>query len=143
LSADFWAWSEVRSAVATITAPVMEAFVPQMLNYESIGGVNFKKGCYPGQEVVARSQFRGTLKRRAYLAHSTTALQAGDELFVPDELAQPCGSVVQAAAAPGGGFDAVVSMQISAFESGQVHLGSAGGPALDLAATPYELLADV
>jgi folate-binding Fe-S cluster repair protein YgfZ len=74
-----------------------------------IGGVNFKKGCYPGQEVVARSQFRGTLKRRAYLAHIvTTALQAGDELFVPRmTLDQPCGSVVQAAtAAPGGGFDA-------------------------------------
>ena len=50
--------------------PLVEAFVPQMLNYESVGGVNFKKGCYPGQEVVARSQFRGTLKRRAYLVHA-------------------------------------------------------------------------
>ena len=59
-----WQWGEVRSGIATITAPIVEAFVPQMLNYESVGGVNFKKGCYPGQEVVARSQFRGTLKRR-------------------------------------------------------------------------------
>jgi len=59
-----WLWSEVRSAVATVSAPVVEAFVPQMLNYESVGGVNFKKGCYPGQEVVARRQFRGPAKRR-------------------------------------------------------------------------------
>jgi folate-binding protein YgfZ len=63
-----WLWSEVheRRCHAQL-APLVEAFVPQMLNYESVGGVNFKKGCYPGQEVVARSQFRGTLKRRAYL----------------------------------------------------------------------------
>ena len=55
-------WGEVQAGIATITAPIVEAFVPQMLNYESVGGVNFKKGCYPGQEVVARSQFRGTLE---------------------------------------------------------------------------------
>ncbi|MDR2128946.1 MAG: folate-binding protein, partial [Burkholderiaceae bacterium] len=58
-----WLWAEVRSGVARITAPVVEAFIPQMLNYESLGGVSFKKGCYTGQEVVARSQFRGTVKR--------------------------------------------------------------------------------
>ncbi|MFZ9373682.1 MAG: YgfZ/GcvT domain-containing protein, partial [Burkholderiaceae bacterium] len=58
-----WLWGEVRSGVARVTQPVVDAFVPQMLNYESVGGVNFQKGCYPGQEVVARSQFRGTLKR--------------------------------------------------------------------------------
>ncbi len=67
LPADLWNWGEVQAGIATITAPIVEAFVPQMLNYESVGGVNFKKGCYPGQEVVARSQFRGTLKRRAYV----------------------------------------------------------------------------
>ena len=75
-----WRWSEVRSGIATITAPLVEALVPQMLNYESVGGVNFKKGCYPGQEVVARSQFRGTLKRRAFLGHSESDMRAGDEV---------------------------------------------------------------
>src|SRR6478735_3285633 len=68
LDPSLWLWGDVRSGIATITAPIVEAFVPQMLNYESVGGVNFKKGCYPGQEIVARSQFRGTLKKRAYLA---------------------------------------------------------------------------
>ncbi len=143
LTQEIWAWGEVRSGIATVTQPIVEAFVPQMLNYESVGGVNFKKGCYPGQEVVARSQFRGTLKRRAYLAHSKVQLKAGDELFASDDASQPCGLVVQAAAAPGGGFDAIVSMQISAFEAGGVHALQADGPLLTLAPAPYPLLADI
>lgn len=143
LTAGQWAWGEVRSGIATVTQAVFEAFVPQMLNYESVGGVNFKKGCYPGQEVVARSQFRGTLKRRAYLAHADAELTAGEELFAPDDTSQPCGLVVQAAAAPMGGFDAIVSMQISAFEAGGVRALTADGPLLTLQAAPYPLLADI
>ena len=143
LSEVLWNWSEVRSGIATVTPPIAEAFVPQMLNYESVGGVNFKKGCYPGQEVVARSQFRGTLKRRAYLAHSDVAVNPGDEVFEGAGDEQPCGIVAQAAAAPDGGFDAIVAMQISAFEAGDMHLGAATGAKLQLAAPPYPLLADV
>ncbi len=147
LSLDDWQWSEVRSGVARITAPIVDAFVPQMLNYESVGGVNFKKGCYPGQEVVARSQFRGSLKRRAYLAHSVAPLKAGDEVFQALDAAQPCGLVVQSAAVPeylaDGGFDAIVSLQISAFEAADLHLGSADGAALSVAPPPYPLLADI
>jgi folate-binding protein YgfZ len=138
-----WIWGDVRSGVATITAPIVEAFVPQMLNYESIGGVNFKKGCYPGQEVVARSQFRGTLKRRAYLAHSDSALQVGQEVFHESDASQPCGLVAQAAAAPGGGWDAIVSIQISAAGGGRLNAGSPDGAPLSLQPAPYPLLADV
>jgi len=143
LAEERWDWSEVRSGIVTASQPIFEAFVPQMLNYESVGGVNFKKGCYPGQEVVARSQFRGTLKRRAYLAHAEALLKAGDELFLPADDGQPCGTVAQAAAAPTGGFDAIVSMQISAFEAGGVRLGAVDGPVLTLAPPPYPLLADI
>jgi folate-binding protein YgfZ len=143
LSEDLWNWGEVRSGIARITAPLVEALVPQMLNYESVGGVNFKKGCYPGQEVVARSQFRGTLKRRAYLAHAEVALKAGDEIFQAQDPEQPCGLVAQAAASPTGGFDAILSLQVAAFEAGALHLGSASGPALQAAAPPYTLLADI
>jgi hypothetical protein len=143
MTTEQWAWGEVRSGIASVTQPIFEALVPQMLNYESVGGVNFKKGCYPGQEVVARSQFRGTLKRRAYLAHSEAPLKAGDELFAPDDASQPCGLVVQAATAPGGGFDAIVSMQISAFDAGGVRALQADGPLLALSAAPYPLLADI
>ena len=143
LSPQDWCWGEVRSGIAMITAPIVESFVPQMLNYESVGGVNFKKGCYPGQEVVARSQFRGTLKRRAYLAHSEAPMNAGDEIFQADKETQPCGTIAQAAASPSGGFDAVVSAQVSAFEAGKLHLGSASGPVLSVVAPPYPLLADI
>ena len=143
LSLNLWLWGDVRSAVATITTPVVEAFVPQMLNYESVGGVSFKKGCYPGQEVVARSQFRGTLKRRAFVVHSAGAMQPGDEIFGPADSEQPVATVVQAAAAPNGGFDAIISAQLSAIETGNMRLGNASGAALDVLPLPYALLEDL
>jgi folate-binding protein YgfZ len=138
-----WDWLEVRSAVVPVTTALSEALVPQMLNYESVGGVNFKKGCYPGQEVVARSQFRGTLKRRAHLFHSDSALNVGSEVFHSDDAEQPCGTVAACAPHPSGGFDALVSLQLSALESGSLHAGSVQGPALRHEPLPYELLADV
>ena len=138
-----WAWVSVRSGVAMLTQPIFEAFVPQMLNYESIGGVSFKKGCYPGQEVVARSQFRGTLKRRAYLAHSDAALSSGLEIFHSLETDQPCGLVAAACAAPDGGCDAIISIQTSAAASGSLHTGAAGGATLSLLPLPYPLLEDI
>ncbi len=143
LDAGLWRWSEVASGVATLEAGLVDAFVPQMLNYESVGGVNFKKGCYPGQEVVARSQFRGTLKRRAYLVHADAALVAGQDVLHSTDLEQPCGTVAQAAAAPGGGYDAIVSMQTSAAQGGELHAGGADGPALAIQPLPYPLLDDI
>lgn len=143
LDTALWLWSEIQSGVATLTTPVVEAFVPQMLNYESVGGVNFKKGCYPGQEVVARSQFRGTLKRRAYIAHAAAEVAVGAEVFSTSDLEQPCGTVVQVAAAPGGGFDTIVSLQISAAQEGALQVGAAGGVALSLLPLPYPLLDDI
>ena len=138
-----WQWSEVRSGVATLTTPVLDAFVPQMLNYESIGGVNFKKGCYPGQEIVARSQFRGTLKRRAYVATADAQVEAGQEVFAASDAEQPVGTVVQAAPAPDGRWAALVSMQITALDAGPLHACSASGPALQVEPLPYPLLADI
>ncbi|MBC7682275.1 MAG: folate-binding protein YgfZ [Ferruginibacter sp.] len=143
LSLDLWLWSEVRSGIATVSTPIFEALVPQMLNYESVGGVNFKKGCYPGQEIVARSQFRGTLKRRAAIVHAAVAMASGQEVFHSADATQPCGVVVQAAATPDGGWDAIVSLQIAAMQDGALALGAADGAALTLLPLPYELLADI
>ncbi len=138
-----WAWGDVHSGVATLSAPLVESFVPQMLNYESVGGVNFKKGCYPGQEVVARSQFRGTLKRRAYLVHSAGAMAPGQSIFAPDDAEQPVATVVQAAEAPGGGFDAIISGQTTAIDAGALRLGDTSGPQLLVLPLPYPLLDDI
>ena len=140
---DTWLWGEVLSAVPLLGLPVYEAFVPQMLNYESVGGVNFKKGCYPGQEVVARSQFRGTLKRRMARVHSPVALQAGQDVFTPTDPEQPCATVVQCAPRPDGqGFDALVSGTLESMQGGW-HAGSAQGEKLELLPLPYALLEDI
>jgi len=143
LPLDVWRLSEVRAGVATVGAAVADAFVPQMLNYESIGGVSFKKGCYPGQEVVARSQFRGVLKRRALLAHCALSMAAGELIFSRNDPGQPCATVVQAAPCPEGGWDAIVSGQSSVLQSGVLELGASGGPAVQVRAMPYALLDDV
>jgi len=143
LDESLWDWSEVRSGIVTLSTPVVEAFVPQMLNYESVGGVNFKKGCYPGQEIVARSQFRGTLKRRTYLVGADAELAAGDEVFAAGAPDQPVGSVAQAAAAPGGGWSALISIQIAAVDAGGLHARTVDGPALTVEPLPYALLEDI
>lgn len=142
LTPEQWLWTEVASGIAMVSEPVFELFVPQMLNYESVGGVNFKKGCYPGQEVVARSQFRGTLKRRAYIVHAYQPLNAGQEVFAASDAEQATGTVVQAAPAPQGGWDAIVSMQIQSAQEA-LTAGSPEGVALTVQSLPYALLEDI
>jgi len=147
ISTELWQWSEVMSGVTLLSHAVFEAFVPQMLNYESVGGVNFKKGCYPGQEVVARSQFRGTLKRRTAVVHSPVALQAGQEVFTPADPEQSCGTVVLASLLPDAngraqGCDALVSGTLESMTTGW-HVGAADGAALTFLPLPYPLLEDI
>lgn len=137
-SADEWAWLEVRSGEARISAATAERFVPQMVNYEAIGGVNFRKGCYPGQEVVARSQYRGTVKRRGVLLHIDGPAQVGDELFL-EGASEACGEIVLCAPAPGGGSDCLAELRIAARDSGAaLRLGAAGLAAQRLP-LPYAL----
>lgn len=146
MEVNLWNWLEVRSGVCMVTQPVFEAFVPQMLNYESVGGVNFKKGCYPGQEVVARSQFRGAIKRRAHVAACDSAdnrIALGQEVFHPSDAEQPCGLVAALAPNPVGGMNAVLSVQNTAVDGQALHVGSPTGPALALMPLPYALLEDI
>ncbi|AJK46822.1 CAF17-like 4Fe-4S cluster assembly/insertion protein YgfZ [Burkholderia plantarii] len=141
-----WNWLEIRAAEPRITQPVVEQFVPQMVNYDVIGAVNFRKGCYPGQEIVARSQYRGTIKRRTALAHvdgDTAEVRAGVELFHSADPGQPCGLVVNAAAAPGGGVDLLAEVKLAAQEGGSVHLGGADGAPLAFLPLPYALPTEV
>jgi len=132
-----WWWSEIASAVPTVWAATQEKFVPQMINFEVLGGVNFKKGCYPGQEIVARSQYLGKLRRRMAVAHvDDAAVGAGADVFAQG---QAVGTVVMVAAAPGGGFDLLFESPVDAQAAGGLSLGAADGPALTLRALPYEL----
>jgi hypothetical protein len=146
VSAAVWDWLDIRAGEPRITQPVVEQFVPQMVNFDVLGGVNFRKGCYPGQEVVARSQYRGTIKRRTALANVAGELETvapGAELFHADDPGQPCGMVVNAASAPDGGVDMLVEVKLAALDAGSVHLGAADGPALTFLPLPYALPAEV
>ena len=110
-----------------------------MLNFERVGGVDFQKGCYPGQEVVARSQYRGTIKRRMFLFDADVAPRPGVEVFHADDPRQPAGMVVNGAPHPRGGWSALVEAKLAALEGGALHLGSPEGPALRALELPYSL----
>jgi folate-binding protein YgfZ len=136
-----WDWLNIRAGIAVVLPQTQEAFVPQMANLDLIGAVNFKKGCYPGQEIVARMQYLGKTKRRLYLAHviTDTAPQAGAELFSMEMEGQACGLVANAAAAPGGGFDVLAVVQIASHDAFPVHLGALTGARLQFEPLPYPL----
>jgi tRNA-modifying protein YgfZ len=144
-SAEVWDWLDIHAGEPRITHATSEQFVPQMVNFDVLGGVNFKKGCYPGQEIVARSQYRGTIKRRTSLAHvdAETGIAPGVELFHSDDPGQPCGLMINVAPADGGGVDALVEIKLAALEQGSVHAGAADGPALRFLPLPYALPTEV
>ena len=155
LDASLWELAEVRSGVTTVSQASYEAFVPQMVNYESVGGVNFKKGCYPGQEVVARSQFRGAIKRRAHpavgaLAAGAALPQAGQDVWriaSDGGEPEPCGVIAQVAPMDGG-FALLASLQNSCADDAvqgraTLRAGAADGPELQLQPLPYALLEDI
>jgi hypothetical protein len=111
-----------------------------MANLHAIGGVSFKKGCYPGQEVVARMQYLGKLKRRMFRAHVDTEQlpQAGDNLYSPAS-SDSVGKIVTASLAPEGGVDMLAVLQIAQAEQHAIHLGSATGPQLEFIDLPYQV----
>lgn len=136
-----WEWLDIQAGIPTVTAGTQEQFVPQMANLELIGGVSFTKGCYPGQEIVARSQYLGKVKRRMYLVHlqSDAAPQAGDALFGQGPAEQSGGMIVNAQPAPQGGYDALAVILNTSLESGAVTWKTPDGPVLQLLSLPYSV----
>lgn len=134
-----WQRLDVHSGIPWITPATQEQFVPQMVNLDLIGGVSFAKGCYPGQEIVARAHYRGQVKQRMYRAHIATdgAVQPGDRLYSTDMAGQSTGTIVNVAPAEGDGRDVLAVIQKSSVEAGEVHLASLDGPVLELQPLPY------
>lgn len=99
---ELWRWLDIMAGIAHVTADISEAFVPQMMNLERIGGVNFKKGCYPGQEIVARSHYLGKLKRRMQAARvrTTAPLHIGMDVYSSADPTQPAGQLLAYAPNP-------------------------------------------
>jgi folate-binding protein YgfZ len=143
-----WRSLEVMSAIPRIVAATQDQFVPQMVNFESVYGVDFKKGCYPGQEVVARSQYRGAIKRRLQLAHCALdqlidlPTGPGTEIFHVDDPSQPAGMVVLSAAsiADTRRMDFQMEVKTELMKAGTFHLGKPDGPILMLDQLPYPLI---
>lgn len=136
-----WRWLGVRSGIAEIEAATQDKYVPQMVNLELVGGISFTKGCYPGQEIVARTQYRGEIKRRMFLAHVAQAASPapGQEVVTAAEVPQTVGSVVDTAPAPGGGHDLLVCLHLDLAHHAALRLGAGDGPELELLALPYSL----
>ena len=136
-----WDLATIHACIPVITPATQEEFVPQMANLDLIGGVSFTKGCYPGQEIVARMHYLGKLKQRMVLAHvdTDTAPAPGDKIYSADLGDQASGTIVNAARAPVGGFDVLAVVQTSSFGANGLHLTSLTGPALKLLPLPYPL----
>jgi len=143
MTIETWRWLEVESGIVTIEAATVDRFVPQMVNFELVGGVDFQKGCYPGQEVVARSQYRGTTKRRTLLFDCDAVPAAGDDVFVAGDVNEPAGTVANAAPHPEQrGGSALVEVRLAALGA-DLRLGSAAGPPLRQRPLPYPVPLDV
>lgn len=136
-----WRWLDIQAGIPSVLPGTVEEFVPQMANLDLVDGISFKKGCYPGQEIVARMHYLGRLKQRMVLAHITSAAPPlpGTSVFAPDFPGQSAGMVVDAQAAPSGGYDLLVVAQLSSITQGDIYLERPDGPALTLKNLPYSL----
>lgn len=134
-----WLLGQIRAGIGQVFAQTREEFIPQMINLQAVGGVSFKKGCYTGQEIVARMQYLGKLKRRQYRLslEDLDAPEPGVELFSPVHNSS-VGNVV-VAARNGSHIELLAVLQADAVENGNIHLGAADGPALQLGELPYTL----
>jgi folate-binding protein YgfZ len=138
-----WRWLGIRAGVPVIGAATQDLFVLQTANWDLLGGVSFQKGCYPGQEIVARTQYLGRQKERMHLFHADApppppATKIYGAVFAD----QACGTVVDAAPAPKGGADLLAILQLSALD-GPLHLGRPDGPVLTPLPLPYAIPAPV
>jgi len=122
-----WHWLDVQAGIPRIVEATKEAFIPQMVNFDKIGGVSFHKGCYPGQEIVARTQYLGKVKRHLYRIHAADPIIPGASIFAPDSPEHPCGMVAYVAPSPAGGYDALAVMQENFVESADLALGTPDG----------------
>lgn len=129
-----WQWLEIDAGIPLISERTKEEFVPQMANFEQLGGISFRKGCYPGQEVVARTQYLGKVKRHLYRAHANSPMQPGTPIYSPASPEHPCGLIVNAAPAPTGGYDALAIVQESFSAAADLQIAALGGARIELQA---------
>ncbi|MFC1747282.1 YgfZ/GcvT domain-containing protein [Pseudomonadota bacterium] len=140
-NSETWELLSIQAGIPSIHAENVEAFVPQMINLQAINGLSFQKGCYPGQEIVARMQYLGKLKRRMYLLRSTeeTVPQPGDAIFTTGKDSDHKAGTVVMAQRSDVGTDLLAVIEIAAAENDSLHLESTAQPALEKKELPYSL----
>lgn len=131
-----WEWLEIQAGIPDIQPGAQEEFVPQMVNLDVLGGISYKKGCYTGQEIVARTHYLGKVKRRTQLAHQTGETQPnpGDDVVL--ESGEAAGKIVRSAPSPAGGYDVLAELRLESLQSGIL---SCNGSPLALSHLPYSL----
>ena len=137
-----WRLLDIQAGIPNIFAATSELFVPQMVNLQAINALSFKKGCYPGQEIVARMHYLGKLKRRMFLAHiaDDVSVAPGDNMYAEGSTSgQGVGKVVRAQSNPDGGTDLLAVIEISSAEQLKLRLNNVDGPLLKLLELPYIL----
>jgi len=135
-----WQWLAVRAGEPQLFPATQEEFIPQMMNFDAVDGLSFTKGCYPGQEIVARMNYLGTLKRRMFLMHGDgEPTPEGSDVYNARDPSQPVGKIAASQAAPGNGFDCLAVLKIQAVEQGDLRAGSVDGIALQRLQLPYSL----
>ncbi|AXO87367.1 folate-binding protein [Pseudomonas parafulva] len=134
-----WLLGQIRAGIGQVMGQTRELFIPQMINLQAVDGVSFKKGCYTGQEIVARMQYLGKLKRRQYrlALDEEQAPVPGSEIFSPTH-GSSVGEVVIAAPAEHG-VELLAVLTAEAVADDNLHLGSLEGPRLRVLGLPYEL----
>ncbi|MFK4134024.1 YgfZ/GcvT domain-containing protein [Pseudomonas luteola] len=141
IALEHWLLGQIREGIGQVFGPTRELFIPQMINLQAVDGVSFKKGCYTGQEIVARMQYLGRLKRRLYrLKVDADTPAPGTELFSPVHNSS-VGEVVLAAR-DDGRTEFLAVLQIDAKEDGRIHLASNEGPVCELLDLPYVIDTD-
>jgi len=142
VGAGVWESLDILAGIPTIYPQTSEAFVPQMTNMQVINGVNFQKGCYTGQEVVARMQYLGTLKRRMFRINIQTdkPVKPGDKLFSKESTSgQGPGQIVSAQPDSESGYSALAVINISDAEANLLQLEDENGPSITVLDLPYQI----
>lgn len=139
-----WLWLDILAGLPTIFTETRELFVPQMTNLDILGGISFKKGCFPGQEIVARMRYLGKVKQRMIPVHgeSESPPLPGEKIYAPDHGEQSAGTIVSAAASPEGGYDALAVVQRASIAQGDLRRTSLNGERLALGNLPYAIDTD-
>jgi len=135
---EVWNGLDIAAGIPFITPATQEEFVPQMVNLDLIGGLSYSKGCYPGQEIVARTHYLGKLKQRMYRASVAAPAAPGDKLYCAEFGDQSAGMIVTAAPVAEGRHEVLAVMHSAHAKSAAYHLGSSQGPLLKLLSLPYK-----